>query len=63
MVKAGGAKMLLERDLTPDSLLSTLQDLLASPDGLRQMAEQSRQLARPGAAAHIARQILTLASR
>jgi UDP-N-acetylglucosamine--N-acetylmuramyl-(pentapeptide) pyrophosphoryl-undecaprenol N-acetylglucosamine transferase len=62
LVNAGAAAMLLQRDVTPESLLRELAALLK--DGARRaaMAERARALAKPGALQRIAAMVLRLAS-
>jgi UDP-N-acetylglucosamine--N-acetylmuramyl-(pentapeptide) pyrophosphoryl-undecaprenol N-acetylglucosamine transferase len=54
LLEAGAAAMLLEHEMTGAKLLHTLRGLLENPEGLRQMAENARSLARPAAALRIA---------
>ncbi len=63
LVEAGAAEMLLQRDVTPETLLAALVGLLK--DGARRavMAEKARSLARPGALQRIAEMVLRLAGR
>lgn len=52
-VEAGAAEMILEKDLTGDSLLEQLTELLKSEDKLARMAEASKRLAVPDSAQRI----------
>jgi UDP-N-acetylglucosamine--N-acetylmuramyl-(pentapeptide) pyrophosphoryl-undecaprenol N-acetylglucosamine transferase len=61
MVKTGGAQLLLERELTSDSLLSAFLELFGDRTRLRQMGENARKLARPDAGQRIAEKIVALA--
>jgi UDP-N-acetylglucosamine--N-acetylmuramyl-(pentapeptide) pyrophosphoryl-undecaprenol N-acetylglucosamine transferase len=63
LVDAGAAEMLLQKDVTPDSLRTALVGLLK--DGTRRvvMAERARSLARPGALQRIAEMVLRVAGR
>jgi UDP-N-acetylglucosamine--N-acetylmuramyl-(pentapeptide) pyrophosphoryl-undecaprenol N-acetylglucosamine transferase len=63
LVNAGAAVMLLQRDVTPESLRTALVSLLN--DGLRrrEMAERARSLAKPDALKRIAEMVLKLASQ
>jgi UDP-N-acetylglucosamine--N-acetylmuramyl-(pentapeptide) pyrophosphoryl-undecaprenol N-acetylglucosamine transferase len=61
MAEAGAARVLLERDLTPEQLEGTLEDLLASPEQLRAMAANAQSLARQDAAERIAEMAAALA--
>ncbi len=54
LVEAGAARMLLEPDLTTETLLTELAGLLRDPDRLTDMASNARKLAHPDAAAAIA---------
>ncbi len=58
--QAGAAELLLDRDLTGESLAAHIEKLLASPDRLDNMARAARGLARPGSAETIAEEILAL---
>jgi UDP-N-acetylglucosamine--N-acetylmuramyl-(pentapeptide) pyrophosphoryl-undecaprenol N-acetylglucosamine transferase len=60
--QAGAAVMLLQRDITPDTLLNGLQQLLLDPERRARMALRARSLARPGALERIAEIVLRLAS-
>ncbi len=60
--EAGAARMILNRDLTPEVLSSVLTELLSEPEKLEQMAAASRTLGRPQAASDIAEMVLELAS-
>ena len=59
---AGAARMILDRDLSADSLLPLLSGLLDDDVTLRRMAEASRELGRPQAAEEIAGLALRMAS-
>jgi len=59
--KAGAAKVILNRELTSETLGEALQELLADEEKLRSMAKASRQLGRPEAADEIAEMVLELA--
>jgi UDP-N-acetylglucosamine--N-acetylmuramyl-(pentapeptide) pyrophosphoryl-undecaprenol N-acetylglucosamine transferase len=63
LVAAGAAEMLLQTDVTAETLLAALVGLLN--DGARRavMAERARSLARPGALERIAEMVLRLAGR
>ncbi len=61
LVAAGAAEMLLQRDLTPESLEAALTALLSDPIRRAAMAEQARSLARPGALGRIIALILQIA--
>jgi len=58
LAEAGAAEMLLQKDVTPETLRSALVSLLR--DGLRRakMAENARALAKPGALERIAEMVL-----
>ena len=60
LVNAGAARMILNKDLTSESLLSVLSDLLKDPTTIKKMAEASKKLGRPNAAENIATMILDL---
>lgn len=55
---AGAARMILERDLTPESLGDTVTGILGDTGTCEMMAKASRALGRPRAAMHIAEQII-----
>jgi UDP-N-acetylglucosamine--N-acetylmuramyl-(pentapeptide) pyrophosphoryl-undecaprenol N-acetylglucosamine transferase len=63
LVAAGAAEMLLQKDVTAESLLAALVGLLT--DSLRRavMGENARSLARPGALDRISEMVLGLAGR
>ena len=60
LVDAGAARMILNKDLTSESLLAVLSDLLKDPTTIKKMAEASKKLGRPNAAENIATMILDL---
>jgi UDP-N-acetylglucosamine--N-acetylmuramyl-(pentapeptide) pyrophosphoryl-undecaprenol N-acetylglucosamine transferase len=59
--EAGAAEMLLQRDLTPESLETALADLLSDAPRRASMAAEARALGRPGALGRIAASVLGLA--
>jgi UDP-N-acetylglucosamine--N-acetylmuramyl-(pentapeptide) pyrophosphoryl-undecaprenol N-acetylglucosamine transferase len=63
LVEAGAAVMLLQREVTPETLHAGLLELLK--DGARRavMAERARSLAKPGALQRIAEMVLRVAGR
>jgi UDP-N-acetylglucosamine--N-acetylmuramyl-(pentapeptide) pyrophosphoryl-undecaprenol N-acetylglucosamine transferase len=61
MVDAGAATLIPDADVTPQRLDDEVGSLLADPARLTTMAEASRSLARPNAAADIAGEILAAA--
>ena len=55
--RAGAARLVLQSELTPERLVSEIEDLLGRPQGLNQLVEMehaARSLARPDAASRIA---------
>ncbi|WP_432647949.1 UDP-N-acetylglucosamine--N-acetylmuramyl-(pentapeptide) pyrophosphoryl-undecaprenol N-acetylglucosamine transferase, partial [Mitsuokella sp.] len=58
---AGAARMILDRDLTAESLNAVLAELLSEPDKLQAMAKASRKMGRPQAASDIADIVLEIA--
>lgn len=60
LVRAGAARMILNKDLNAEILKATLDELLANPDALKDMAAASLSLGRPQAADEIAELILSL---
>jgi undecaprenyldiphospho-muramoylpentapeptide beta-N-acetylglucosaminyltransferase len=59
LVEQGGAILLADEDLSVE-LAGTIQDLLKNPQRLAEMSEKMKQLARPQAAAEIARIIASV---
>jgi UDP-N-acetylglucosamine--N-acetylmuramyl-(pentapeptide) pyrophosphoryl-undecaprenol N-acetylglucosamine transferase len=49
LVRLGGARLIQEKDLTPEMLAGTLQPILADPELRRHMAVAARRAARPDA--------------
>ena len=60
LVEAGAARMILNKDLNAQILSATLDELLASPEKLKSMAQASLSLGKPNAADEIADLILKL---
>ncbi len=54
VVSAGGAKLIADRDLSPESLLRTIEECVADDGSLRAMSAAMKSLARPEAALEIA---------
>jgi UDP-N-acetylglucosamine--N-acetylmuramyl-(pentapeptide) pyrophosphoryl-undecaprenol N-acetylglucosamine transferase len=63
LVKAGAAEMLLQRDVTPETLRAALVSLLGDEPRRLAMATHARSLAKPGALDRIAAMVLRLAAR
>ena len=63
LVEAGAAAMLLQRDVTPETLRTALVALLKDAPRRAVMAERARSLGRPGALQRIAEMVLRLAGR
>jgi UDP-N-acetylglucosamine--N-acetylmuramyl-(pentapeptide) pyrophosphoryl-undecaprenol N-acetylglucosamine transferase len=63
LAEAGAAEMLLQRDVTPESLRSALVALLSDAPRRAVMAERARSLAKPGALEKIAAMVLRLAGK
>jgi UDP-N-acetylglucosamine--N-acetylmuramyl-(pentapeptide) pyrophosphoryl-undecaprenol N-acetylglucosamine transferase len=63
LVAAGAAVMLLQRDVTSESLLGVLVGLLKDDNKRAEMAQSARSLAKPGALERIAAMILRVAGR
>jgi UDP-N-acetylglucosamine--N-acetylmuramyl-(pentapeptide) pyrophosphoryl-undecaprenol N-acetylglucosamine transferase len=61
LVQAGAAQMLLQRDVTPETLLKALRELLLDPKRRAAMAACATSLARPGALERIAGMVIRLA--
>jgi UDP-N-acetylglucosamine--N-acetylmuramyl-(pentapeptide) pyrophosphoryl-undecaprenol N-acetylglucosamine transferase len=61
--RAGAARVLAQKELTPGRLVSEIRNLLASPEQLTEMQERARSLARPDAAVRIADLIEDLARK
>lgn len=62
LAQAGAAEMLLQRDVTPASLLDVLQELLKNATRRAEMAAKARSLAKEGALERIAAIIVRLAA-
>jgi UDP-N-acetylglucosamine--N-acetylmuramyl-(pentapeptide) pyrophosphoryl-undecaprenol N-acetylglucosamine transferase len=62
MADAGAATILSDAELSPQRLRAEVGALLGDPPRLQQMAEASRRLARPDAAAAVAREVLAAAA-
>lgn len=52
--RAGGARIIEQRELNPARLVAEARDLLGAPQRLKEMEKAARSLARPDAAGHIA---------
>jgi UDP-N-acetylglucosamine--N-acetylmuramyl-(pentapeptide) pyrophosphoryl-undecaprenol N-acetylglucosamine transferase len=63
LVNAGAAVMLLEREVTPETLLDVLRTLLLDPSRRAQMAANAKKLAKPGALERIAAIVGRVAAR
>lgn len=63
MEEAGAARMILNKDLTAETLGATLKELLSDAEKLTKMAEASRKMGRPQAADEIADIVLNLANK
>lgn len=61
--RAGAARVIDQRELTPERLAREVLELLAHPESLVSMEKAAKSLARPGAAARIAELIERLALR
>lgn len=61
--ETGAARMILDKDLTAESLNAVLAELLSEPDKLQAMAKASRAMGRPQAAGDIADIILDIAKK
>ncbi len=61
IAEAGAARMILDRELTAERLLSVLAELLSEDAKLRRMAEAAKRLGRPKAAEEIADRVISLA--
>ena len=62
MADAGASVWFPERELTPKVLAGAVQDLMADPERLAEMARVSRGRGRPGAASEIVSDVLSLVS-
>ncbi len=58
--KEGGATVLLQTNLTPDNLIATVCSLITDPARLKEMGEDAKKVARPGAADAIVDELLRL---
>jgi UDP-N-acetylglucosamine--N-acetylmuramyl-(pentapeptide) pyrophosphoryl-undecaprenol N-acetylglucosamine transferase len=61
LANAGAAVMLLQRDVSPTTLLEALRELLTDPARRTEMAERARSLAKPGALESIVAMVIRLA--
>lgn len=61
--KRGAAKVIINRELTGEKLIAALEEMLSSETKLLDMAEASRSMGRPGAAAAIAEMIVAMAKK
>ena len=61
IASAGAARMILDRELTAERLLSVLAELLSEDAKLKRMAKAAKKLGRPKAADEIARRVIRLA--
>ena len=59
--RAGAARVIVQNELTPQGLVTTVRELLSRPERLLEMEQRARSLARPDAAARIADLIEELA--
>ena len=59
--KNGASKVILNKDLTGEKLIKTLEEMLSSENKLQEMAEASRNMGKPNAAQTIAEMIVDLA--
>jgi UDP-N-acetylglucosamine--N-acetylmuramyl-(pentapeptide) pyrophosphoryl-undecaprenol N-acetylglucosamine transferase len=58
LVEAGAARMILQKDLTPERLIAEIQSLRSQPDLLDELRQRIRKFHRPKAAEAIAKAIL-----
>jgi UDP-N-acetylglucosamine--N-acetylmuramyl-(pentapeptide) pyrophosphoryl-undecaprenol N-acetylglucosamine transferase len=63
LVAAGAAEMLLQSDVTAETLLAALKTLLTDETRREEMAARAKRLARPGALERIAGMVLSLAKK
>ncbi len=63
LANAGAAELILQSELTTDTLSRTVDSLLTNPAKLESMKKKALERARPSAAADIARHILSLVNR
>ena len=63
MERAGAARVIEQKDLSPERLQAEIQSLIASPDGIENLELAARAFARPNAAAEIANLVEELAAR
>ena len=61
IASAGAARMILDRELTAERLLSVLAELLSEDAKLKRMAKAAKKLGRPKAADEIANRVIRLA--
>ena len=58
--RAGGAKVLLEPEFTPEDLLETIRGLLSAPETLRMMEQNMKSCGVPDATERIADMVLEM---
>lgn len=63
LVDAGAARMILQKDLSADTLMSELQAIIGSPPLLDSMATTSRALGKPDAAKNVADLTISIGAR
>jgi UDP-N-acetylglucosamine--N-acetylmuramyl-(pentapeptide) pyrophosphoryl-undecaprenol N-acetylglucosamine transferase len=61
LANAGAAVMLLQKDVTPETMERTLVDLLLDGEGRKKMSAAAKSLGKPGALERIAGMVLRLA--
>lgn len=61
--KNGASRVILNKDLTGDKLIETLEQMLSSENTLQEMAQASRAMGKPNAAQTIAEMIVDLAEK
>ena len=60
LAEAGASQLLLQSELTPDRLATSVAELLQNPERRREMAERARSRGRPNSARDIVYKLLTL---
>ncbi|EHB65154.1 MULTISPECIES: undecaprenyldiphospho-muramoylpentapeptide beta-N-acetylglucosaminyltransferase [Paenibacillus] len=60
---AGASRMILEKDLTAETLFGRLEEIMTSPDVRKSMSEASRKLGKPDSAAVIVEEIRRLTGK
>jgi UDP-N-acetylglucosamine--N-acetylmuramyl-(pentapeptide) pyrophosphoryl-undecaprenol N-acetylglucosamine transferase len=61
--EAGAARMILQKDLSSDTLLSEIRELFAAPERLKQMSDSSAKLGKPNATADVVQLAMSITGK